>query len=161
MKKRFISFKAVVLLFGIIGFTSTLLSGQVYVKEGSSAIDRQVIKGDTTTLKIQTYRGTLQWQESENGTTWQDISGQTESQLKLVPLEDSFVRVSITDENCDPVYSVVVHLITVELPTVLTGEITNITTDSARCGGAVTHQGEDAVWTRGICCSAYDYYSCN
>ncbi len=153
MKKRFISYKNVVLLLVITGFTSTLLSGQVFLKEGSSIIERRVVKNETVTLKIQTYRGTLQWQESVDGTAWEDISEQTNAQLDMIATEETYIRVSVTDGNCDPVFSTILHLFTIELPTVLTGEITDISTTTAWCGGAVTSEGGDTVYTRGICWS--------
>ena len=46
--------------------------------------------------------------------------------------------------------------ISITLPTVSTSEVTEITTNSAECGGEVTNDGDGTVTTRGVCWNTND-----
>jgi len=152
MKNTAIYFRAVVLII-LFGLTNTHLFGQVYLKDGNEEIEKKVLKGESVTLTIEAYRGSLQWQESIDGTTWEDIAGKTENELVVEAMMEVYVRVSVSEENCDPVFSAAVHIIPLQLPTVLTGTISDISKSNAWCGGAVTEDGGDLVYSRGICWS--------
>lgn len=155
MKTKIISYRVRMLLMAVIGFASTLLPGQVLMKSGTSVIDHRVKKGGTVKLEIREYRGTLQWQQSVNGTTWLDWAGKTGTSVQFLATEEGYFRVAVTSENCDPVPSATVHIITYQEPTVVTAEITNLTPTEAQCGGTVTDDGNDPVTARGVCWSTH------
>lgn len=153
MKEGSTFFKSLILAFACMGLTGSPLPGQIYLKSGTGLIEHRVVKGATVTLQIVTYRGALQWQQSENGTSWMDWAGKTGSSVQFLASLGIYLRVAVTSENCDPVYSEVVHVITFESPEVQTAEVTNITTNEAQCGGTVTNDGGDPVTGRGVCWS--------
>lgn len=153
MKSRIYTGKVLVILTGLLLAPGHFLLGQVTIKAGNSIIEHRVVKGSTVNLEIQEYRGTLQWQQSDNGSTWLDWSGKTSPQVQLIANQEIYIRVAVSSENCDPVHSGAAHIITFEQPNVTTTVITNISTTEAQSGGEVTSDGGDPVTARGICWS--------
>lgn len=155
MKTQILSFRAIALLVGLFAVSGTFLQGQMTMKTGPGITERKMIKGETATLEIREYRGTLQWQHSDDGADWLEWSGKTGSQVEYVAEREVYVRVAVTSENCDPVYSSVAHIIPIELPTVTTSPITNISSTEAQSGGNINSDGGDPITARGVCWSTH------
>ncbi len=60
---------------------------------------------DSVTFKAGEFYGEIQWQHSLNGTTWENLSGSTDTLLKIAADDQGFYRAEITDGTCNPVYS--------------------------------------------------------
>jgi len=77
----------------------------------------------------------------------------------LTDLDEStlyFVTAYATNEN-GTAYGTIKYfttLFTLTIPTVITADVTNITSDSAQCGGNVTSNGNGTVNARGVCWNA-------
>jgi|GEM_PF-2418962 len=142
-----------IFLIGIFGIGGVALDGQVMLKSVAEVIDHTVQKGSTVILQIQEYRGTLQWQQSVDGTAWLDWEGKTEAELQFTANEENYVRLAVSSENCDPVYSETVHVIILAGPVVVTTEVTGIAATEAYSGGKVTDNGGQAVTEWGVCWS--------
>lgn len=152
MKTCILKYRMIVILILIATPGIMLLKAQ-NLKTGMGLMDHRVAKGGVVDLEIESYRGTLQWQKSADGTSWMDIEGQTGSKYLLTATSDAYVRAAVKSENCDPVYTGTVHIIIYEQPAVTTAEVLDITSSAASCGGTVTSDGGDPVTSRGICWS--------
>ena len=115
------------------------------------------VEGD---LEI-TARG-ICWSINQNPTTddnkttdGKGIGTFTSNLPNLVPNTQYFVRAYATDEKGVTSYGEEKSFVTLEklLPTVTTSEVTDITQNSALCGGDVTFDGNLEVTARGICWS--------
>ncbi|MEX1188165.1 MAG: FISUMP domain-containing protein [Bacteroidia bacterium] len=63
------------------------------------------ILGDTLHLQIQSFRGSVQWQQSDDNLVWEDISGETSAVFSIIPqTEGLFVRAAIQEEDCAMFY---------------------------------------------------------
>lgn len=124
----------------------------------SNNVNGQTIyKGDAVKLSItNNYRGTIQWQESVNGTTWTDIKDGATNNLSVKPLVSTRYRAMVTEDKCDPVYTAVKSItistdigLLVNVPVV-----TSVTANVANLDGQITRLGgEVKVTERGICWS--------
>ena len=63
------------------------------------------LPGDTITLDLPVFRGSLQWQQSVDNVTWANIPGATYQPYKTVFTSDKYFRAIVTDGTCNPVYS--------------------------------------------------------
>ena len=142
-----------IFLIGISGIAGVALYGQVTLKSVAEVIDHPVQKGSLVILQIQEYRGTLQWQHAADGTAWLDWEGKTTAELQFTANEEDYVRVAVTSENCDPVYSETVHVIILAGPVVVTTEVTGIAATEAFSGGKVTDDAGKTVTEWGVCWS--------
>ncbi len=142
-----------VFLLGILGIACINLYGQINLKSTNDVIEHRVQNGTQVTLQIQQYRGSLQWQQSVDGTNWINWDGKTGAQLQFTANVAMFIRVAVSSENCSPVYSETVHLIILTGPVVTTTEVTRIAATEAYSGGKVTNDGGKAVTEWGVCWS--------
>jgi uncharacterized protein (TIGR02145 family) len=135
--------------------------GQVQVTESGPLIVVKVMKGLSQEVEVIDPRGSLQWQQSDDGRTWRDMNGQTECRVEVPVLNDLFLRCAISDRMCDPVFSDAVKLIPFSLPTVITGSITYADSTLAIGGGTVTGDGNETVTARGVCWSTAQFPEIN
>jgi uncharacterized protein (TIGR02145 family) len=63
--------------------------------------------GDSIKLKLLTYTGSLQWQESTDSVNWSNISGATYQPYGFVFASTKFYRAMVTANGCNPSYSAV------------------------------------------------------
>lgn len=79
--------------------------------------DSTLQKGDTALIKIKDeIRGTIQWQQSYEKENWEDIDGETSTELLREINDTTFFRVKITEESCElPFYSDVVKINTMKV----------------------------------------------
>lgn len=71
----------------------------------------RVILNDTIQLQANTYRGDIQWQNSIDNQSWNNISNATEEFCSVVITSQySYYRAEITEENCLPIYSEVINI---------------------------------------------------
>ena len=72
--------------------------------------------GDSVFLDAGTnFTGSVQWQQSNNGTSFTDIPGATTNPYKMYPLTTKYYRARIVNNSCLPEYSDTVYM-TVSLP---------------------------------------------
>ncbi|MBZ4035365.1 hypothetical protein K6T82_11355 [Flavobacterium sp. 17A] len=96
MKKLYFKEKyyILILVFFQIIFMSQSLNGQT------------IYKGDSVELSLATgYRGSIQWQESADGTFWSDITGGTVNNMIVKPLSNTQYRAVVSEMTCDPIYT--------------------------------------------------------
>lgn len=66
---------------------------------------------DKVHLKLDSYRGNLQWQQSIDGNSWSDLTGATitpyEAVVTQIPLH---FRGKITEQNCQPIYTATLEI---------------------------------------------------
>ena len=60
---------------------------------------------DTLTLKLENYRGDIQWEQSLDKVRWSNVVGGNVSQIKTAASKTTYFRAKITENNCAPVYS--------------------------------------------------------
>jgi hypothetical protein len=115
----------------------------------------QGVVGDTVSLDLGTVRGNIQWEKSTDNSTYNSMSGETNSTLTYeVDVLPLYFRAIITENDCDPITSPYVEVTSsIVPPTVTTAAITNITQTSADGGGNVTADGGSNVIARGLCWS--------
>lgn len=82
--------------------SSVLLPAQTLY---SSRHDSIPATGEFFTLEATPYRGNIQWQSSTDGKTWNDLTGQSNSQVNILTSTEAFYRAKITDGNCFVTYS--------------------------------------------------------
>lgn len=110
---------------------------------------------DTVYLELDQWHGELQWQLSYDQSDWTDIPGRTYDSIKYVPVQfPTYLRMKISDGDCDPHYTEVVEVVEVipppELPTLTTREPYAVAVTSAVTGGEVTNAGDAPVTARGV-----------
>jgi uncharacterized protein (TIGR02145 family) len=64
-----------------------------------------VLPGDTLVLNLPEYQGEPQWQESDNMTTWSDISDAKLESYTLIPTNSKYYRAKVTAGSCPVYYS--------------------------------------------------------
>ena len=92
--------------------------------------DTLTITGDTVTLQADKFRGTIQWQHSLDGQTWENLAGETDTLLPISAKNEGFYRAEVTDETCNPVYSdtaVIVAIKSANQNIISPGEVTGAT----------------------------------
>ena len=95
-------------LFSLIKFNKVLifLLFIVYCSLSDVNCYSQVIcRGDTISLNLTVFRGKLQWQESADSITWNDIAGATEKHCVLKAISPKYYRAKVNEGTCNPVYS--------------------------------------------------------
>ena len=85
-------------------FFFSLVSG-IYSQTLYTRTDTLTITGDTVTFQAGKFRGTIQWQHSLDGQTWDNLAGKTDTLLPVSAKNEGFYRAEVTDEACNPVYS--------------------------------------------------------
>lgn len=66
----------------------------------------RVVLMDSVSLKVNDYRGSIQWQRSYDNQNWQDIENANQGEYAdIVSTLISYYRAVITEENCDPIYT--------------------------------------------------------
>jgi uncharacterized protein (TIGR02145 family) len=64
-----------------------------------------VCQGDTISLKAGSFRGNIQWQETSDSLTWNDIAGAIYQPYKIKVVTSKYYRAKVTEGTCRPVYS--------------------------------------------------------
>lgn len=71
-----------------------------------TATEDTICENSSTMLQINAYQGSIQWQYSDNATTWNDVNGASSSIYQTGLLTNStYYRTKITNESCTAVYS--------------------------------------------------------
>ncbi|MBU0487205.1 MAG: hypothetical protein KKD31_04550, partial [Bacteroidetes bacterium] len=83
----------------------TLLSLALLFANQISESQTQICSGDSLRLRLDSFRGNIQWQESADSLIWSDISGASYQPYIVIPNTTKFFRAVVTDGNCDPIYS--------------------------------------------------------
>lgn len=114
-----------------------------------------VVPEDTVYLELDQWHGELQWQVSQDQVYWTDIAGRTYDSIKYVPVQfPTYLRMKITDGDCDPHFTEVVEVVEAvpppELPTLTTKEPYAVAVTSAVTGGEITSAGDAPVTARGV-----------
>ncbi|MCX6223510.1 MAG: hypothetical protein NTV01_01935 [Bacteroidia bacterium] len=138
---------------GLFLFLTYQSVGQVPTTKSGSVLELKILRGRTQDVHLNNTRGSLQWQQSEDGINWHSWAGKTEISISVTVNDDLYLRCAIREANCDPVYSDVLKLVPMDPPTVTTFTISFITSTTAIGGGYVTSDGNATVTTRGICWS--------
>lgn len=101
--------------------------------------------GDKIVLEADLFRGDLQWQNSADGESWQNLEGGTinsfEIILSTIPV---FFRAKIEEENCTPHYSEVISIVT---PSTTDYKLWS---DPATWNGSKPIAGQDVVIPHGL-----------
>jgi len=72
----------------------------------TQAQDLEICAGDSVELFLDyDYRGNLQWQQSPDGTEWQDIPEARENGFWAYPVATTSYRAVVTEKDCNPIYS--------------------------------------------------------
>ena len=111
----------------------------------------KVVANTAVTLYAGDYRGTLMWQESYNGQSWVEISGQNRDSLQTTIITQVFYRVGVKEVNCDWLFAPAIEYELIILPTVLTNSPENISSRSIEIRGQVTDPGNGSISSRGFC----------
>ncbi len=74
---------------------------------GSASVNNSSIcENDIVELTLSGHTGTIQWQESEDGSTWTDIIGANTTPFTTNSLSSNYYfRASVSNAACDPVFS--------------------------------------------------------
>ncbi|MBI5218692.1 MAG: hypothetical protein HY958_07175 [Bacteroidia bacterium] len=64
-----------------------------------------VYLNDSVSLDLPVFTGTIQWQESVDGSTWSDIPGATYQPYQFKAIVQKYYRAKIINGTCNPVYS--------------------------------------------------------
>ncbi|RXK61782.1 hypothetical protein ESA94_01865 [Lacibacter luteus] len=57
------------------------------------------------TLKLDNYRGDVQWEQSYDKITWTNITGASTANFTTQPSKTTYYRAKITEQGCSPIYS--------------------------------------------------------
>ncbi|TVR79299.1 MAG: DUF1566 domain-containing protein [Chitinophagaceae bacterium] len=122
----------------------------IVFSNNSTAQNITICAGDTVTLEGIDYKqGDLQWQYSTDSTDWFDMVGETQLTTLAQPLESTWYRLMITDEECLPPFFTEIKLIEV----LEVAETPAISTNSPVCAGetlslfADSHAGITYQWS--------------
>ena len=109
---------------------------------GSFAQTYDVCAGDTVKLNLPTFIGNLQWQQSDDNLTWNDISGATYQPYQIIASIHQYYRAKVINGSCNPVYSDNQELIIIPAPVISVHP-----SDQSTCIGAGTNFNVAAVGT--------------
>ena len=86
-----------------------------------SARAQQIVtcQGDSVVLTLIGYRGTIQWENSPDGTSWTAIAGATTDSLGIDVNNIRFYRAAVTEGTCLPYYSDTILIGVNPLPSVV------------------------------------------
>lgn len=129
----------------ILFATSTLFAQTLYTRNGTIPITQ-----DSITLQAGQFRGTIQWQRSLDGLTWENLTGKTSQIIKVSKYSQGYYRAEIIDGTCFPVYSDTAQ-IQAGVPIISTIAVSDITYSTAIGGGIITDDGGAIITARGIC----------
>lgn len=113
----------VVALLLMLGFSPALVQAQT-----------TVCADGAVQFNLATYNGSVQWQQSLDGTTWTNISGQTGSTLIITPLAVTWYRAEITNGTCNPIWSDTSQVFPAVTPVI------------SVVGNADSHCPDDTLW---------------
>lgn len=70
-------------------------------------VSGSVVRAQTKdfTLKIEGFRGEVQWEQSDDHISWQTVNGAITGTFVSRPTKTTYYRARITEEGCTPVYS--------------------------------------------------------
>lgn len=105
-----------------------------------------VCSGDTALLILNTYRGTIQWQQSSDSITWDSIPGATSDTAQVIVDTTTWYRAQVIEGTCQPVYSGIKKFIINPVPAAPT----------ATAGSGATETQITANWNAST--SATTYY---
>ena len=117
-----------------------------------SATETEICSGETTSLKVEGSRGSIQWQVSSDSSSWSDVSGATSTTYTTPALtSDKYYRVKATGgTTCPEEYSNVVHIVVNPSPVVTA----NADPGTSLCEGdelTLTGGGADSYsWDHGV-----------
>ena len=132
-------------------FFITWFSSAVTAQLEKSGTSYKVINGTEVELKVETFRGMLQWQMSSDKITWQNLDEQQSPTLLHTVEYPVYIRLGVKENNCNWLYSAWANYIPINLPVVLTNEVVNIGQDSVQYSGEVISNGNGTVSRRGVC----------
>lgn len=90
--------------------------------------------------------GSIQWEESTDGMSWNAIGGQTSASLVAAPSSTIWYRAMVTDGTCDPIYSDTTHVV-LSNPVAYAGNDVSICSSTASLGSAGGSTGGIAPYT--------------
>lgn len=93
MKKLLQSLSILLLLFGGLSYGQSI-----------------VCPGDSVFITLNGSVGSIQWEYSTDGTTWNTITGATSAALHALPSGETWYRAGVTDGTCPVVYSDTSHV---------------------------------------------------
>ncbi len=106
---------------------------------------------DSVILTVNAYRGQIQWQQSTDSVTWQDILNETLDSLLLPEIDSSgYYRAKIIDGTCNSVYSDILQIVFGNAPQITTHAVSNITSSSAICEGEIIDDGHQKILEKGV-----------
>ncbi len=90
----------------------------VFLGISSISLAQNICQGEVVKLGLppNALGGSIQWQESANGVTFTNISGQISDTLNLTVNSSGYYLAQITEGSCDPFYSDTIHIIMVTPP---------------------------------------------
>jgi uncharacterized protein (TIGR02145 family) len=68
-------------------------------------ITKEVNKGDSVEIRLQSYTGIIQWQKSTDSLIWNDITGATAYTFLFIADTITYIRASVTAGMCNPFLS--------------------------------------------------------
>ncbi len=128
---------------------------QASIGGAATAALTSVLSGSTTTISLIGNNGTIQWQQSADGTSgWASVtggSGSTTSTYTTPALSaNTWYRAAINSNNCALAYSAAAE---VDIFSLATTTITGIGSTTASGGGTLSGTGAASITERGICWS--------
>lgn len=114
-------------------FSLLFASALFFVSVRSCAQTYNVCSGDSVTLNLPSYTGSLQWQQSADSIIWSDIPGATYQPYHIIGTVNKYFRAMVINGSCDPVYSGAKKIIIIPSPA-----ITTQPDDQALCAGTGT-----------------------
>ncbi len=106
------------------GTCDTVFSNQIFISVNPSATGgtisadaEQICSGETATLSLSGYNGTIQWQNSDDGTNWNDISGaNSETYTSGALTSNTFFRANLSLGSCPDAQSNEIEISVFETP---------------------------------------------
>ena len=92
----------------------------------AGVLDSELCVGESTTVTLTGYDGTIQWQSSATGAdVWTNIIGETSPSFVVTPVSSTDFRAVLTPLSCNPDTSTIITLNVNSLPTAtITGDAT-------------------------------------
>ncbi len=128
-------------------FITTFANAQIAITE-SGTID---ISNDSLLLKVNDFRGNIQWQHSADSLNWTDIQDANEPTLLLKNTDLSgLYRAKIVDGFCSPFYSDTVMLVSSNSITVKSLLVKSVTSNSVEYEASVSTEVESQIVSVGV-----------